>query len=597
MEPFLKLMSDRFSNKANRIISVLAVICFLSYFAIKSFFVRRLLIYIIESYFQVIIRVNHWMSLFLKYDFLLLILTFSLLVLFLIDWNNLSTKIGPTIEDYFIANKWIRAIIIFIPWIIIILLFMKNNITDPNFWFDESGQFWMSKGLNHYSLPFEQTGNLLAVVSNNATYNLDPGGFSILLHYWTMISNTPSFLRLLPLIFYILSMVFVSKLCLHWFPKNFLSNYGGLILLFSKLLKHYAFELRPYSMEMFTAVLSLYFCYKISLILNDKKYALLAGLSLALLLTSRYPGFITVGVLVCLTLFDLIQQGVNKNKIKNFLYFILPISISSFIVYFFMLRKQNPGINSPAYTNHLMLKTGNIGEILFSRPSLVVYFPFILLVLLFFLTSKNGFFIRFEKFIKYTIILNVVFFGLSISGKHPWAFNSRWDITTHTILTLSLIPLLFAVMNIGYRFSDNRKFANLLFSMGIIITTAIWAYYYQFSSNDSVYENFINCSVSGDEIILANINASPTIRYLFEYGPLMNNDTLYRNITWYDDIHPDSSSSLELLETIDQFDLIILTQFQFNGSILESEILSSNNWVDCTTYNPSKMFINQKQPY
>ncbi len=592
MEPFFILLSDRFSKKGNGLVFVLAFIFFVSFFAIKYFPIRRLLIEMIESYFQIKIRLNHWMSLFLQYDLLLLLLSLSFLALFFIDIGNLSNKRISIIENYFATHKRIRTIVIIVPWMIIILLFISNNIDNPNFWFDESGQFWMSKGLNHYSQPFEKTGGFLAVVSNNVAYNLDPGGFTILLHYWTMISNSPSFLRLLPIIFFILSMVFVSKLCLQWFPNNLMSNYGGLILLFSKLLKHYAFELRPYSMEMFTAILSLYFCYKIPKILNNRKYAVIAGLSAAILVTSRYPGFIAVGVLGCITLIDLIHHGISKHKLWNYLCFITPISISSFIVYFFVLRKQNPGVNSPAYINHLMLNTGDISEILFSRSSLVVYFPFILLVLLFFLTSKTGLLKKFKILIIYTSIINIIFMGLSIIGKHPWAFNSRWDITTHTILTLSFLPLLFTIMNIVYLFFNNQKMVHLLFSILIIITTAIWAKYYQYRGNDSVYANYINCNVVESNKLLANINASPTIRYLFEYGPLINRDIIYKNISWYDDRDPDSSFSLETLDNIDQYDYILLTHYRYEGSVIESRIHNRNNWVECGIFNPSKMFVN-----
>lgn len=595
MNPFFDLLTDRLSEKGNRLLFALFLICILSFIALQVPIVRLVIIDIIELFLHRKIDFESWESHLLQYDFYLLILASSFLVLVVIDKGNHISNAISAIERIFITHKWLRGIAIILPWMIIIFLFVTDNINNPNFWFDESGQFWMAKGLNHFSSPLDKPGNIIAVVSNNETYNLDPGGFTILLHFWTMISTTPIFLRFLPIIFFILSMIFVSKLCLLWYPNNILSYFAGLILLFSKLLSHYAFELRPYSMELFTAILSMYFCYKISLILNNRKYAIIAGLSSAILITSRYPAILAIGTLVCIILFEVIFHSNTKNNKKNFLYFSTPIAICSFAIYFFMLRKQNPGVNSPAYTNYLMFKTGNIAEILFSRSSLSVYIPFLALLLLFILTYKKGVLKKYGKYIIYTLILNLVFLGLSIFGKHPWAFDTKWDITTHAIFVLSILPLLFIIMNIVNLIFSNRIMVQLLFSITIVITSAAWVINYQFKGNDSVYDNYINCGVSGDEKILTNINASSTIRYLFEYGPLKNNDIIYRNISWFDDnLVPYSSYSLESLDNLDQYDYLILTQYTYERSTLESLILKSSNWVDCSIKKSSQMFENTK---
>ena len=595
MNPLFDFLTGRLSKKGNRIIFALALICLLSFIALQVHVVRLAIIDIIELFLHRKLSFNHWDSYLLQKDFYLLILAFSFLMLVMIDVDNHYSNAISKIEQYIRACKWIRGVAIILPWMIIIFLFITDNINNPNFWFDESGQFWMAKGLNHYSLPLDKNGDMIAVVSNNAIYNLDPGGFTIFLHFWTMISNTPIFLRFLPFTFFVLSMIFVSKLCLLWYPNNIFSYFAGLILLFSKLLNRYAFELRPYSMELFAAILSMYFCYKIPLILNNRKYAIIAGLSSAILITSRYPAILAIGILVCITLFEVIFHSKTKNNKKIFLYFSTPIAISSLAIYFFMLRKQNPGINSPAYTNHLMFKTGNIAEILFIRSSLSVYIPFLALLLLFIFTYKKGGLKKYDKYIIYTLILNLVFLGLSIFGKHPWAFDTKWDITTHAIFILSILPLLFVMMDIVYVIFSNRIMVQLLFSIAIVITSASRANNYQFKGSDSVYDNYINCAVSMDGKILANINASPTIRYLFEYGPLINNDIIYRNISWFDD-HPvpNSNYSLENLDNIDQYDYLVLTQYKYKGSMLESFILKSNNWVDCSVKKSSQMFVKIK---
>jgi hypothetical protein len=66
---------------------------------------------------------------------------------------------------------------------------ISKNLFTPYLWLDEAGQFWISKGLNHQSPPLSKENGLNEVIINNKYKNLDPGGFSILLHFWTYVSN------------------------------------------------------------------------------------------------------------------------------------------------------------------------------------------------------------------------------------------------------------------------------------------------------------------------------------------------------------------------------------------------------------------------
>ena len=85
-------------------------------------------------------------------------------------------------------NKIILFIIIGIYFIS--LFAISKNLFTPYLWYDEAGQFFISKGLNHDSNPMENEKGITYVVQNNSFYNMDPGGFSILLHFWSKISNS-----------------------------------------------------------------------------------------------------------------------------------------------------------------------------------------------------------------------------------------------------------------------------------------------------------------------------------------------------------------------------------------------------------------------
>ena len=94
--------------------------------------------------------------------------------------------------------------------ILILSLFVFSILLEPYMWHDESGQFFMSLGLNHFSPPNESPGSFLDVIKNNNNYNLDPGGFTVLLYLWMKISTNYIWIRLLPFLFF-LSSIFLLK--------------------------------------------------------------------------------------------------------------------------------------------------------------------------------------------------------------------------------------------------------------------------------------------------------------------------------------------------------------------------------------------------
>lgn len=170
-------------------------------------------------------------------------------------------------------------------WLMITLLvFAFKGVRNPDIWFDESCQFWISKGLNRNSLPFSASGNILDVIRNNNGYNSDPGIFSVLLYFWSKISNHYAFLRLLPFGFFLVSLFYVSKLFKKWNSNFYLSNLAPLVLFASTLIPQYVFELRAYSMEVLAVVISTYFIYDTKNIFRKRNRALLSGVILGFLM-------------------------------------------------------------------------------------------------------------------------------------------------------------------------------------------------------------------------------------------------------------------------------------------------------------------------
>ncbi|MCX6717353.1 MAG: hypothetical protein NTU76_01590 [Candidatus Taylorbacteria bacterium] len=441
------------------------------------------------------------------------------------------------------------------------------------------------------------------VLENNAKLNLDPGGFTVLLHFWTMISNNFIFLRLLPFILFIVGMILVSRLSLIWEVENLLVYFSGFVLLLSPLLCQYAFELRAYSMEMLTVILALYYCYKIPNILNNYRYSLFAGSLLAVLLTSRYSAVFSVISLGIIIFINLIKYHFNRKSVINFIIFLIPIIISGITIYFFTFQYQNPTGAPPNYVKSLVFKTTDIHHLLFDRLNLLLHvfytmFPILVLILLYIFSFKKNSIKKIMKpynlYLLYALILNLIFITLSLMGKYPWSVNSKWDMSTHTIFIIAWLPLIFIITNFLYKkyllYEKLKIFIPLIF---ILYFFSI-AIRYVIPSIDSTYTNYIHNNISSNSSILINVTASPTIRYLFEYGPLATEKNInnYKNISLFNNTNDMNLGSTTTLKKIDTYDYIILTQIDYDNSELKNILSKKPNWIDCATTGPSKMFKN-----
>lgn len=498
-------------------------------------------------------------------------------------------------------KKYLISLPIIVIWIYVIENFAKGNINNQNLWFDESGQFWMAKGLSHYSPAFEANGGLWKVLENNAKFNLDPGGFTVLLHYWTMVSSNPIFLRSFPYAMFVLSMIVVSKLSIIWNPKNPLSYFSGFVLLTSPLLCEYAFELRPYSMEMLSAIVALFYCYKIPEILNVRAFALSSGILMALLLSSRYSAVFPVVALGIVILYYVIRNNFQKKELVNLAIFALPIVCACAFIYVFTLRNQNPGGTPPSYVQEIMFKTGDFSKILFNWSVFHIVLPLLIvaLILLYSVIDRRvrPLLERYYIFFAYSVILNIQFIILSILGLYPWGITYRWDIACHSIFIISSLPVLFFIGDI---LTFKKSFFSKSLQFVILIVFLEWSFHesslFRYVSLDSTYENITANNLSSDASVLINAGAYPTIRYLFEYGPLrdMKDNKIYRNVAIFD--HPGYTNvhSIHDFDNIDKYDYIILTHFDYNNSEIIKILSEKPNWTDESVKKPARIYKNNK---
>ncbi len=145
-------------------------------------------------------------------------------------------------------------------WVLFLLLAIRPCFVwmgHQDYDYDEAGQFWMAKGLHHFSEPNASDGTIANIVENNRHYNLDPGGFTLLLRFWSKISNDIHFLRVLPVLFYWLFVIVMFLLGRFLFKSDLWGVFASLAVMPNLHIPYISFPftvksgyLRAYSMEM-----------------------------------------------------------------------------------------------------------------------------------------------------------------------------------------------------------------------------------------------------------------------------------------------------------------------------------------------------------
>ena len=131
-----------------------------------------------------------------------------------------------------------------------LIILARNNLKYTGMWWDEAAQFWVSQGLSNYAQPFAAPRGVRDVIRMNNSENLDPGGFSLLLHFWTRAGKGLKWLRSLPFLFFVLGAASLGLL--GWRLNHsitFALGASAVTLLYRGAL-YFGFEIRAYSMEM-----------------------------------------------------------------------------------------------------------------------------------------------------------------------------------------------------------------------------------------------------------------------------------------------------------------------------------------------------------
>lgn len=458
---------------------------------------------------------------------------------------------------------------------ILTYLFFKYGKLD--LWYDEAGQFWISQGLNHYSPAFSQRQGFLQVIENNQDYNFDPGGFSLLLFLWSYLSDSIYWLRLLPFLFFCLSLVFVNLIA-----REIIDKYLRSVLLLMLIVLTPYFDislfLRAHSMELAMSTAALYLLLRFQDTLR-KRYFYSFLIVTTILLLSRYDASIIAIVLVALVIKAIRESG-SKSYTAVFI-LISTMMCTVLSVYLFMTRYQNRNLKSLDYLTYL----GSNPEFILRKRHIAFICIHLFLVWLLLKSTKsqvkNA---NLTTIIKVAVYTNMLTLLLSLLNIAPWDPYSRQN----PLLVLATLLALFGHISTNLGLISNLSRNVLILFLGIFIFFGYksWGLVSMPRNfNTPVIREFFNSENTIERIkngshVLVESSQSPSVRFLFEKTDL--NETYgsaySANFTFLiGEVHSleaqpkKSSHNLSDIE-ISDFKIII-------GQNLVSRVSENFNWI------------------
>ncbi len=392
-------------------------------------------------------------------------------------------------------------------------------VMNPYLWFDEAGQFWISKGLNHDSDPMSAVGGMFDVVKNNQDYNLDPGGFGLILHFWSKISNNYIWLRSLPFLF--LMLIVASFICLahRWTGDRNISILAGFIPLLIPLIFRQSFDIRAYSMEALGVVVAIVALDSLSAKVTMKK---LIGWSVAIafFMTSRYSYIIVAFVVSTYVLWLIYKTDRSpKQKIVMLLLYAAPLVVVLIYDYLFAMQYQNPSLNQLTYLRYI---SNGIVVFLYNHSMLIVSFCVCLILWLYIILRKSELVKKYCGLVYVAVVTYIIFFVLSCLGIYPW--NARACVSLVMLAAIAMMALWCELSKMIINYSGTKVIAFLFICVQLCGCYNV--HIQRPERRSDAYTDFLSIDYRGGKVYVDRWE-SPFFRYLFEYGDLKGNENFY----------------------------------------------------------------------
>lgn len=399
--------------------------------------------------------------------------------------------------------------------LIIIFATLFYRLLNPYLWLDESVQFWVSQGLSPFAAPNSYRNGVGMVLEQNRLNNLDPGGFSLILHYWVSMSTDYRWLRFLPTIFFFGGLLTFFKLLKKLQVGDFWIYFTAIIFVFGPSVSLKSSEVRAYSMEFFGIGLTLLAVHSLLRSVNGKNllFFLLSGI---FVMTSRYDGIIFYLALLPFVIIYIINSKLQFKKKITYNFAITVISFCTIaIIYLNQTVYQNSSLKAPVYLRTI----SNHPTIIFEKISL----GYILILCFIVYSSKRHKEWQGTDF--KTLIFRSLFTGnlvlviLSALGKLPWAPLSPQNFSLYVPTILLMIILASRNLLEVERF----KVRALIFFAAIMFFLFTSQHFHTLKVLP-ILDPYVNVLQNVEKVesksFLVDCSEVPSIRYLIEFGAL-----------------------------------------------------------------------------
>lgn len=459
-----------------------------------------------------------------------------------------------------------------------LFLVAREHLASPNLWFDESGQFFLSLGLQHYSPPNAPDGGWGMMLIESRAMNGDPGGFTALLRLCgTLFGYSPFVLRSLPFLFFLLTPIIILLSARRAGTNPVIAALAASMPLGFPVLLHYATELRPYSME--TCAVAFLFFLPAWFLDKPRDWMVVAlGCMAALLISSHYSAFLS-GFAACLVV--LFPLRPLRPAVLRAARFAIPLGIvvvASYLLqarYIFGYLVTGGGHVAPVFVPLVLMGKDAAARLALLQENFLDIGPlpitiYLLAAPLFVWLGPRSL-PRLRSLVGRTFAftaLSVTLVALaSVTGKLPWSWPTRWSIGYQTLSACCLAMIVIAVGTCLWQLAKSWPWKVLAIAAMACVVTA-WSMQLDraIRSEHPYYEtiasHFQALASSPDAKSLrffVQMNATPTTRYLVEYGPLKGVFSYPKNFHFetYEERRDKSPISAK------DYDIIVLTHRQF----------------------------------
>lgn len=417
-----------------------------------------------------------------------------------------------------------------------------SNLGDTGVWYDEAAQIWIAHGLHQYSGVHEELKGWRDVVRNNRFANLDPGGFSLLLHAWTRFGNGLVWLRLAPFLFFLATVAILARHAWEITRSRTAALLAGFIPLAYGQVLAFAFEIRAYSMEVAGVVTVGFLLHRV---VRSPSFGnhLALGSACAVFLWSRYS-FVVVTAAALLALLSARAWTVGRvrDEIENLAGLLVPILNSGAMIYRIAFRHQlgwgadGPGGRAPEYVKSWVLSgqpvavaAAIVRENVLSPPALPITLALAGLAV-WPLARRWSPLARwpgassFAAVAAMAVSAQLLSAALSARGTYPWSMSQKWSLYLHGISMLCVLYLGSAAWWAARRWRGTPVLAVAVGLVAALLTVRAASFHRAHWADLGPTLTRLSAMGLAPGSVLVTHYEIPTVRYFYELGPLRRDD-------------------------------------------------------------------------